>query len=355
MATAFVSGGYDVLHGAHIELFTRARDLAGQLCVCIPSDRIMWKHKGRLTLPQDHKQRILSHLNCVDRVVLGDDDPVQLNFASWFRKLRPEMLVVTEDDRWPEEKRALCREVGAVYHVISRSPTWPGFSTTSLLRRASHPRVPARVDLAGGWLDVPSLAHHDGRIVNCTVTPFAHPDGPYRPGAGVGGSAAYAIYQGKPGVESELSAGVGWQDPAVLLETGLCCWQSGPRPKLAVKRSGEILRGRMLLLDTGGSHATPDLVERPRFYALIVKAGGIAERGVALNDFSSLVKAVNWSYRAQLEEGMNSVPALAGAVARKYCGAGHGGYALYLFGEQAERDQHLGEGRIAVEPYLRQR
>jgi hypothetical protein len=89
-----------------------------------------------------------------------------------------------------------------------------------MLRRSQNGQVPARVDLAGGWLDVPSKADPRGFIVNCAITPFAHPDGPYAPGSGVGGSAAVAVFEGKRAIETELAWGAGWQDPAIIQETG---------------------------------------------------------------------------------------------------------------------------------------
>jgi len=59
---------------------------------------------------------------------------------------------------------------------------------------------------------------------------------PYNaPGAGLGGSAAHALLNGKDPVQSELDLGVGWQDPAVIRETGLCVWRSGSKPVLDFK------------------------------------------------------------------------------------------------------------------------
>jgi hypothetical protein len=55
------------------------------------------------------------------------------------------------------------------------------------------------------------------------------------PGAGLGGSAAHALINGRDPVQSELDLGVGWQDPAVIRETGLCVWRSGPKPVLDFK------------------------------------------------------------------------------------------------------------------------
>jgi len=46
------------------------------------------------------------------------------------------------------------------------------------------------------------------------------------------------------------------QDPAVIAQTGLCCWRSGARPELDFKTPGDFLRGCMALLWTGQSHTT---------------------------------------------------------------------------------------------------
>ena len=44
--------------------------------------------------------------------------------------------------------------------------------------------------------------------------------------------ASNPLLQGVCGVTSEIDIGVGWQDPAVIAETGLCVWRSGPLPSL---------------------------------------------------------------------------------------------------------------------------
>jgi hypothetical protein len=63
--------------------------------------------------------------------------------------------------------------------------------------------------------------------------------------------------------------------------------------------------------------------------------------------------------QVQLGEGMNPLPD-HGQLAQKYLGGGFGGYALYMFSTQQQRDafvQQLGgkgkDGATAVEPYLK--
>jgi hypothetical protein len=56
----------------------------------------------------------------------------------------------------------------------------------------------------------------------------------------------------------------------------------------------------------------------------------------------------------QLGEGMNALPAdVPGALAWKYAGGGFGGYAVYLFADQALRDAACARKDFRpVEPYV---
>lgn len=229
--------------------------------------------------------------------------------------------------------------------------------TTEIRRRCAAPAwVPLRVDFAGGWLDVPSLARAGGRIVNCAITPgLSLSDNWLQPGAGLGGSAAWAMLNGEDPVESELAAGVGWQDPAVITETGLCVWESGPRPKLERRDSGEWLQGHMALKWTGETHKTAAIVDNPRDLDGIAYAGMVAAEAVASTDVGQLGHAMMYQLATQTEEGMLPLPARGTAIACKYCGAGWGGYALYLFDHQHQRDAFVSgdDAALSIEPYDR--
>jgi hypothetical protein len=91
----------------------------------------------------------------------------------------------------------------------------------------------------------------------------------------LGGSRAWALLNGKDGVDAELGIGTGWQDPAVIAETGLCVWNSGPRPDLEVKTRGDCLHGCMALYWTGAPHDTPDVAGLARDYDAIERAEGL--------------------------------------------------------------------------------
>ncbi|WP_145062607.1 adenylyltransferase/cytidyltransferase family protein [Adhaeretor mobilis] len=358
MKKVFVSGCYDILHAGHVQFFTEARALGDHLTVSFASTEVLWSHKHRRSsLPDEHKKALLESMTVVDHVVVGNGKVLGLDFLDHFKAIRPDVLAVTSDDNYETEKRRLCEETGAEYRVLAKSPPqFEPISTTEIVRFIRAPsEAPLRIDFAGGWLDVPKHSREDGYVVNCAISPAVTlKEWPYERCSGLGGSGAWAMLNGSDGVAAELNLGVGWQDPAVIFETGLCVWRSGQRPSLELKRDGQMLAGRLAIFWTGKPHDTPGLTDTKRDYQLIHTASEIARDAVIKNDITLLGKAVQHSYRAQLDEGMAELPAVDGALARKYCGGGWGGYAAYLFEDPSARDAFLkNKNSSAVEPYLR--
>ena len=64
---------------------------------------------------------------------------------------------------------------------------------------------------------------------------------------------------------------------------------------------------------------------------------------------------MNLYHSTQLAEGMQPLPEIPGAIARKYSGGGYGGYALYLFEDSTLRDHAIATtpGLRAVEPFCK--
>jgi hypothetical protein len=226
-------------------------------------------------------------------------------------------------------------------------------------------KVPLRVDFAGGWLDVPKFARPGAYVVNCAISPLVSLDitgtvmswdtpeaanSVVPAGSGLGTSAAYYLLRGEDVDSIEAAAGCGWQDAAVIRQTGLCVWESGDKPVLSHGESGEWLRGRLAIFDTGHYHSTAGLVERPRSYRMIEAAGDTAALAAFLGDIGMMAEAVEISYAAQLAEGMDRLPQL-GQMAAKYCGAGWGGYAVYLFDSDEFRNAAVTGPMMAVEPH----
>jgi len=358
MKKVFISGCYDILHGGHIQFFKEARALGDHLTVCFASDKVLWEHKKRRTsIPQDHKLALMSALDIVDQVVIGDCDELGLDFKEHFLNIRPDILAVTEDDHYEAQKRELCVQVGAEYIKLPKTP--PQFtpvSTSSIVRNIRTPTfAPLRVDFGGGWLDVPRHAREGSYIVNCAISPLVSlTNWNYEKKSGLGGSGAWALLNGNDGIESELALGVGWQDPAVIRETGLCVWRSGGQPVLHFKRNGDFLRGHMALHYTDIPHDTPGNADNQRDYDLAKQAGQLAKQAVLEASLSKLGEAVKVSYEMQLKEGMQELSDAPGCIGRKYAGGGWGGYALYLFENSEDRDAFVcsANNNRPIEPYI---
>ena len=350
MKKVFISGCYDILHGGHIEFFNQAKALGDHLTVCLPNDEVLFLHKKRRPfVPLDHKIHLIEALKMVDEVVIGEDMDIGLNFRTVFLDLKPDILAVTEDDKFEGIKRRLCAEVNAEYVRLPKNLSYNQISTTEIFQRLRAPaEAPMRVDFAGGWLDVPRFSRPDGYVVNLAISPTVSLfDWEYETCSGLGGSGAYALLMAKDGVKSELDNNVGWQDPVIIQETGLCVWRSGKTPILELKVNPSFLSGKMALYWTGKQHVTRDLADLDRDYDLLVKGSHIARDAVYKTDYDLLCEGVKITHEVQLKEGMDELPDF-GAKAWKYCGGGHGGYAVYLFDERP----HLKE-LLDIEPFMR--
>lgn len=353
--TVLVSGCYDLLNAGHVNFFRQAKALGDKLVVSVADDSALVQCKRRLsaTTPEN-KAATVGALKDVDEVYISAAQPCAgLDFVPLLDKVKPDILAVTEDDRYGEIKRSLCKSRGIEYVVLRRTA---GISTTDMRRRCAAPRwSPLRVDFAGGWFDVPRLFRPGAHIVNCAITPGISlaENWPER-GAGIGGSAAWAMLNAKDPVAEELDSGVGWQDPAIIQETGVCVWRSGRSPRLEFKQSTEWLDGLMALGFVGGAHCTSDLANKPRDYDLIERAGEEAVGAVRAKDVKALAGAISLTYQAQISEGMASLARSENSLAFRYCGSGYGGYVLHLFESRQERDKFACNG-MAIEPYDRWR
>lgn len=136
--TVFVSGCYDIIHGGHVEFLTQARALGSRLVVCAPTDAVYEAHKHRKPLlPFEHRLAVLRALRMIDEVVVGADHEPGLNFKTEFLRLRPNILAVTEDDRFEVAKRDLCAEVGARYVKLRKTLGYAPISSTEIYCRVA--------------------------------------------------------------------------------------------------------------------------------------------------------------------------------------------------------------------------
>lgn len=137
MKKVFVSGCYDILHGGHIEFFNQAKALGDYLIVCFAGDKSLELHKHKKSsIPEAHKKRVLESLRMVDEVVIGGYlDELGLDFKQHFLRIKPDILAVTEDDKYGEQKTRLCESIGAKYVVLPKSLDFEKTSTTEIIKR----------------------------------------------------------------------------------------------------------------------------------------------------------------------------------------------------------------------------
>ncbi len=91
----FTNGCFDILHAGHVAYLRQAREKGDLLVLGLNSDASVARLKGsgRPVIPQADRVLILGELNCVDYVVVFDDEtPQQLIEA-----IRPDVLVKGAD------------------------------------------------------------------------------------------------------------------------------------------------------------------------------------------------------------------------------------------------------------------
>ncbi len=136
--TVVATGGcFDLLHAGHVSTLRAARSLGDCLVVLLNSDASVRRLKGasRPLVSQEDRARVLEALECVDAVVVFDDDTPEAALA----RLRPDVWAKGgdyADHALPEA--ALMRQWGGQTVVL---PYLDGRSTTGLVRAARAARA----------------------------------------------------------------------------------------------------------------------------------------------------------------------------------------------------------------------
>jgi D-beta-D-heptose 7-phosphate kinase/D-beta-D-heptose 1-phosphate adenosyltransferase len=129
----FTNGCFDLLHPGHIHLLNQANELGDRLIVGLNSDASVRRLKGpgRPLLNERDRAALVSSLDCVDLVVLFDEDTPKLLIET----LRPHVLVKGSDYR-PEEVvgRAFVESYGGQVHLV---PLLEGYSTTAIANKVA--------------------------------------------------------------------------------------------------------------------------------------------------------------------------------------------------------------------------
>ena len=130
----WTNGAFDLLHPGHVQSLQQARALGDLLIVGLNSDRSVKASKGpsRPILNQDERAAMLAALECVDAVIVFDEDtPVES-----LKKLTPDTHCKGAEYAPPHGRPVPERSVVEGYGGrIEYLPLVPGVSTTDILRR----------------------------------------------------------------------------------------------------------------------------------------------------------------------------------------------------------------------------
>lgn len=140
----FTNGCFDILHPGHIRTLEQARALGDALIVGINSDASVHRLKGpaRPVIPERERAEILAALECVDAVVIFEEDTPQAVIA----RILPDVLVKGGD--WAGDQIVGREEVEAAGGKVVSVAVLPGYSTTEILRKVRD----------GGTANSPAIA-----------------------------------------------------------------------------------------------------------------------------------------------------------------------------------------------------
>lgn len=127
----FTNGCFDLLHAGHISYLEDARSKGDLLVIGVNSDASLKRLKGdtRPIIPAEQRMRLLAALECVDHVVLFEDDTP----ATLIKELMPDVLAKGADYE-------IHQIVGAdtVMNAggrVERIPFVPGLSTSDIVKK----------------------------------------------------------------------------------------------------------------------------------------------------------------------------------------------------------------------------
>lgn len=136
MKKVFLSGCFDIIHGGHIDFFEIAKKYGDYLIVSFAGDKSLWLHKKRRSsIPEEHKYRVISSLKMVDKVVVGDYLKEEgLDFKRHFLKIKPDILLITQQDKYKAQKKELCAQTGTELVILPKSYKFREISTTKIIK-----------------------------------------------------------------------------------------------------------------------------------------------------------------------------------------------------------------------------
>lgn len=125
MKTVLVGGCFDLLHFGHTEFLRQAKALGDRLVVALESDANVRRMKGdsRPIHTQAQRKQMLESLSHVDEVILLPPMKGDRDYYEFVRKVKPNVIAVTEGDPNTVKKSEQAKEIGAVLVEIPKVHT----------------------------------------------------------------------------------------------------------------------------------------------------------------------------------------------------------------------------------------
>jgi len=114
-------GCFDILHIGHVRFLSEAKKMGDYLVVLLENDKKVKKLKGenRPAFIQKERAEMLSALGSVDLVVLLPTVENDSDYLNLIRKIKPDIIAVTESDPHIEKKKSQAKKIGGKLKVIS--------------------------------------------------------------------------------------------------------------------------------------------------------------------------------------------------------------------------------------------
>jgi rfaE bifunctional protein nucleotidyltransferase chain/domain len=128
-----VGGCFDILHIGHVRFLSEARGMGDYLIVLLESDKKVKELKGknRPVFIQSERAEMLSALRSVDLIVLLPMMEDDRDYSKLVKKIKPDVIAVTENDPRIKKKRQQAEEAGGKLKIIPFTKT---FSSSKLVK-----------------------------------------------------------------------------------------------------------------------------------------------------------------------------------------------------------------------------
>lgn len=385
----FCTGCYDILQSGHAVFFNQCKEYGNVLVVGIGRDEVISKLKGpsRPVNPEINRMYLVAAMQDVDFALLNDTviEEGKVDFRKVLENLKPDVFVLNDNDDAIKYKKKLCEMNNIHFQLVPRivPPELEATSSTKIIDKIKFKyKAPLRIDLAGGWTDVPYIMHDVlGYVANITITPYIeYKEGKfnfsgYPRGSGLSTSTAAKLLEmissKNYNIDSksltqvgedlfnlenkELNWAIGRQDQYSIVFGGFNCFEFGkdyakPINERISQTILEEFRKNLLLLHTGASRNAQVVVEEvyqnhkaekgKNALKKLARLGREFETHIQKADYLGCAAIMEENFRTQIElapsssnEYLDKIYQFAkqnGMYGGKICGAGGGGaFVMY--------------------------